>query len=118
VRLDGGDRVLLPEIVDYEVRRETLRARDLRALALLDGLGRQIEYLPLTTETMRLAAEFWAEVRQRRVPTAPETGLDVDVILAAQAAAAARGGEETVVATENPRHLERLVAARDWRDVG
>jgi hypothetical protein len=92
--------------------------RNLRALARLDELGRSLGYVPLTTAAMRQAAEWWALARQRGFPTGPEPGLDVDVILAAQAAAATEPGEETVVATENPRHVALFVAARHWRDLG
>jgi len=116
--LARGDRVQVPEIVDYEVRREALRARNLRALTRLDELGRSLGYVPLTTEAMRRAAEFWASGRQRGFPTGPEAGLDVDVILAAQAARTTDPGEETVVATENPRHIALFVPALHWHEIG
>lgn len=49
----AGQRVIIPEIADYEVRRELLRAGRVR----LDQLSTFAEYLPLTTEAMRRAAE-------------------------------------------------------------
>jgi predicted nucleic acid-binding protein len=116
--LARGDRAPVPEIVDYEIRREALRTRNLRALTRLDELGQSLGYLPLTTEVMRRAAEFWASARQQGSPTGPEASLDVDVILAAQAASLAEVGEETMVATENPRHLALFVSARHWRNIG
>jgi hypothetical protein len=64
---------------------------------------------------MRLAAQIWAEARQRGLPTADDKALDADVILAAQANLAASDGQSVVVATTNPGHLSRFVTdARTW----
>ncbi len=52
-------RVVVPEIADYEVRRELLRANKVKGVAQLDALARLIKYLPLTTSAMRQAAVFW-----------------------------------------------------------
>jgi hypothetical protein len=60
-----GSRVLVPEVADYEVRRELLRANKARGLARLDALAGLLEYLPLTTAAMRQAAVFWAQARRR-----------------------------------------------------
>lgn len=110
----GGSRVIVPEVSDYEVRRELLRAGKTRSVARLDALAAATEYLPLTTTAMRRAAEFWAEVRQAGRPTAGAEALDGDVILAAQADTL---GDEVVVATTNVRHLSRFVAAAVWTDI-
>jgi hypothetical protein len=64
---------------------------------------------------MRKAAEFWSQTRQSGLPTASEKSLDVDVILAAQAATF--GATDFVVATTNVRHLSRFVAAQDWQTI-
>lgn len=110
-QLLGGVRVLIPEIADYEVRRELIRAGRLQGVARLDDL----EFLPIDTKVMRLAARIWAEARQRGFPTADDKALDADVILAAQANLAASDGQSVVVATTNPGHLARFVAdARPW----
>ena len=45
-----GERVVVPEIADYEVRRELLRADKMRGVERLDALARLLEYLPLTTD--------------------------------------------------------------------
>ena len=71
-----GSRVLVPEIADYEVRRELLRANKARGLARLDALANLLEYLPLTTAAMRQAAVFWAQARQQGRPTADDKALD------------------------------------------
>ena len=111
------DVIALPEIADYEVRRKLLHLvrrgqASARSLARLDDLGRTLEYLPLTTATVRRAAELWAGARLRGLPTASSDSLDADAILAAQALAV--GG---TVVTTNPRHLGRYVAVRSWSDV-
>jgi predicted nucleic acid-binding protein len=108
-------RVVLPEITDYEVRRELLRANKLRGVAELDGLALTLEYLPLTTAGMRLAAVLWAQARQQRRPTAGNQALDVDVILAAQAMTL--GVANVVIATTNVSHLSQFVPADLWQNI-
>lgn len=110
-------RVVVPEIADYEVRRELIRAGKRRGIARLDALEDVLEYLPLTTPAMRRAAELWAEVRQQGQPTADPKALDADVILAAQGQTVAESGDEVVVATTNVGHLSRLIAAELWTDL-
>lgn len=110
-----GLRVIVPEIADYEVRRELLRARKERGLARLDALASRLEYLPLTTAAMRQAAVFWAQARQQGQPTADEKALDGDVILAAQAMTI--GVADVVIATTNVGHLSRFAPAALWPDI-
>ncbi len=111
----AGVRVLIPELADYELRRELLRARKAKGLARLDELAATLEYLPLTTEAMRQAAAFWAQARQHGVQTADDKAIDGDVILAAQAATC--GAVATVVATTNVGHLDRFTEARSWSQI-
>ena len=113
--LASGVRVILPEITDFEVRRELLRINSLESIARLDRLPETIEYLPITTEAMRLAANLWAQGRQSGQPTADPKELDGDVILAAQALLL--GMSDVVVATTNVGHLSRYVIAKFWQDV-
>jgi predicted nucleic acid-binding protein len=110
-----GSRVLVPEIADYEVRRELLRANKVRGLARLDALAGLLEYLPLTTAAMRQAAIFWAQARQQGRPTADDKALDGDVILAAQAMTL--GATDVVIATTNVGHLSRFAPAALWPDI-
>lgn len=84
--VNAGASVFIPEIADYELRRELLRAGKTKGLRRLDELKEQLDYLPLTTPTMLKAAEYWATTRQQGKPTADDKALDGDVILAAQAA--------------------------------
>jgi predicted nucleic acid-binding protein len=114
--LSGGAEVRVPEIADYELRRELIRINSAKALARLDELGQALGYVALSTPMMRRAAEFWANARNIGLPTAPDHALDGDVILAAQVAVSA-ADQHPVVATTNVKHLERFVPARLWRDI-
>jgi hypothetical protein len=80
--LAGGHHAAVPEIADYEVRRELLRIGSAAGIARLDALAIRVGYLPLTTAAMRKAAELWAQARQQGRPTADPHALDGDVILA------------------------------------
>lgn len=112
--LAAGRRVILPEITDYEVRRELVRRGSHRALVNLDRLPRTLEYLALTTPAMRLAADLWAQARNAGQQTAHDHALDGDVILAAQARSL---GVPVVVATDNPAHLSRFVPSESWQNI-
>ena len=63
--LASGFTIILPEIADYEVRREFLLADLVHSVQRLDRLKQVITYAPLTTATMLRAAELWASVRKR-----------------------------------------------------
>lgn len=110
-----GYIVMLPEIADYEVRRELIREGKTAGIRRLDQLKSQIPYRPLTTEVMLLAAQLWADARNRGKPTADRHALDGDVILAAQAILEVNAGNEVVIATTNVGHLSQFVDAREWR---
>lgn len=109
----AGATVVVPEIADYEVRRELLRAGKSAGVARLDALLGLLGYVALETAAMRLAAALWAQARAEGHPTAHDAALDGDVILAAQARTFAPGGD-VVVATTNPSHLRRYVEAQRW----
>jgi predicted nucleic acid-binding protein len=111
----GGARVLLPEIADYEVRRELLRANKVKGVAQLDALAKLLEYLPITTAAMRQAALFWAQARQQGRPTAGDKTIDGDMILAGQAMTLGVAG--VVIATTNVGHLARFVPAELWQNI-
>ena len=115
-RLQSGSRLAIPEIADYEVRRELLLAGLQSSLNALNALQTALDYLPLTTPIMREAASLWADVRRQGSPTADRQALDGDVILAAAARLLIRDGHNAVVATTNVGHLARLVPAQLWQD--
>lgn len=111
-------KIYVPEIIDYELRRKLLHlsqhphharkwARE--SLHYLDQFVAE-GYVPLTTETMRLAARLWADSRARGQLRGSEDTLDVDVILAAQANQA---GAQIV--TTNEKHFRGLADVFDWR---
>jgi predicted nucleic acid-binding protein len=107
-----GDQVFVPEIADYEIRGELLRADKKQGIARLDIIKNNIGYLPLTTAIMLKAAELWAQSRKMGKPTADPKALDCDVILAAQALDVG-----AKIATENIGHLSQFVEAKHWRDI-
>jgi len=110
-----GYIVMLPEIADYEVRRELIPAGKTAGIRRLDQLKSQIPYRPLTTEVMLLAAQLWADARNKGKTTAEHHVIDGDVILAAQAILEVNAGNEVVIATTNVGHLSQFVDAREWR---
>ena len=81
----AGIEVVIPEIADYEVRRELLRARKDRGLGRLNALKGLLEYAPITTAVMLKAAEFWAIARQTGRKAAEDMALDANMILVALA---------------------------------
>jgi len=111
----SGSRTIIPEIADYEVRRELLRANKTKGITRLDELGKLIEYFPITTAAMRQAAKLWAEARQQGQPTAGDKTIDGDMILVAQAITL--GVPDIVIATTNVGHLSRFIAAELWQNV-
>ena len=120
--LAAGDRVAVPEVADYEVRRGLIKggATAGGGLGRLDALASIYQYLPIDTATMRRAAELWAHVRNAGLPTAHPRALDADAVLAAQATMAAGPGDAVIVATENRAHIGRfpgIDAAEPWRSI-
>jgi predicted nucleic acid-binding protein len=113
-----GVEVVVPEIVDYEVRRELLRAGKERGLGRLDALKGMLDYAPITTPVMLKAAELWAIARRAGQQAADDASLDADMILAAQADSLNRADDPAVIATTNVRHLALFASARIWREIG
>jgi hypothetical protein len=111
--------VVLPEVADYEIRRELTRIRASGSLRRLDELVTLggLSYAPVTTVEWRRAAEFWADARARGVPTAARDALDADVILAACATTIGQPGDTMIVATMNVGHLSRYCDARLWTSI-
>jgi predicted nucleic acid-binding protein len=112
--LTVGVNVVIPEIVDYELRRELLLGNKQRGLRRLQSLHDTLNYMPLDTLVMRRAAELWAATRKRGLVLADPKAIDVDVILAAQALGVAEAGHNVTVATTNVKHLSLLVQAEEW----
>jgi predicted nucleic acid-binding protein len=113
--ITSGSRIIIPEIADYEVRRELLRANKTKGISRLDDLANLIEYLPITTAAMRQAARLWSQARQQGQPTAGDKTIDGDMILVAQAMTL--GVPDVVIATTNVGHLSRFIASELWQNV-
>ncbi|RMF63366.1 MAG: nuclease [Cyanobacteria bacterium J069] len=113
--MTSGRQIVIPEIADYEVRRELLRANKHKGIARLDDLAKFLEYLPITTITMRQAAQLWAQARQQGQPTAGDKTIDGDMILVAQAMTFT--SSDVVIATTNIGHLSRFISAELWQNI-
>ena len=109
--------IVIPEMADYEVRRELLRADKTASLLRLDRFAKIWIYLPLSTEAMRLAAELWSEGRKVGKPTADDKAIDGDVIVAAQALRFAAPEDQLIVITDNSAHLGNYVASSPYRAI-
>ncbi len=113
-------KLRVPEIADYEVRRELLRLKRNKSINRLNQLARY-NLIPLDTDTMRTAAELWANIRTEGQPTASDDSLDGDVILAAQAILQLSNFDEVVVVTTNLNHISRFESAgiqvQDWQQI-
>lgn len=108
-----GAIIVIPEIADYEVRRSLLSIRATGSLGGLDRLHQDPGvYLPITTASIRRAADLWAQARRQGQATAGEKSIDGDVILAAQALEYCSDADDWWVATENRRHLSRYLGER------
>jgi hypothetical protein len=117
-----GAVVFIPEIAEYEVRRELIRIRAVGSLRRLEHYldpNGGLKHLILTTDAMIKAAEFWAFLRQAGMPTASPDALDADAILAGQAAIVGQPGDTVTVATANLAHLSRFpgIDAQTWDQI-
>ncbi len=113
----AGHEIYVPEVIDYEIRRELLRANKKAGVANLDALKAAFRFLPITSPAMLLAADLWATSRQGGQPTGDPKKLDIDVILAAQALTLGIPAGSLVVATSNVAHLARFVPADLWSNI-
>jgi predicted nucleic acid-binding protein len=117
-REPGCRIVAIPEIADYEVRRGLILSGSTEGISRLDQLREDLGfYIPISTDSMRKAAELWADARRRGFATADDKEIDADVILAAQTMLFSGLADEPMVATYNERHLSRYLDARHWRDI-
>ena len=110
--------VFIPEITDYEVRRELIHQKLDNSLKRLDDLKslNGVSYLPITTEIMNKAAQLWGWARSTGQSTAQSAALDGDVILAATAIITVQKFEKKVIiATTNVKDLQRYYTdTRHW----
>ena len=112
--LKQGIRIYLPEIADYELRRELTRENKVASVLRLDNLAGVLRYVPITTDTMRQAAVMWALSRNTGRATSDPKELDGDVILCAQVLSLQLPSNAYIVATSNAKHLSQFVPADKW----
>ena len=117
--ISAGHSVRVPALAYYETLRElerlgaTAQISRLRAFCFSEP-GR---FLPLETAHLEAAAKLWAEARNAGLATADQSAIDGDALIAAQALSLGLTNGHLVVATTNPAHLSRYVAAELWSDV-
>lgn len=111
--------VVLPEIIDYELRRTLVLGKKLAGIQALDSLSSMgIAYYPLSTEIMVKAAQLWAWARQTGQKTAHDKKIDIDVILASQAITlASQYGDYVVIATVDTDDINRYTPAKVWQEI-
>lgn len=118
--LSKGVYVVTSEISDYEVRREFIRIKS-NGLAILDYLREVIDFLPLTTEVMKKAADFWANARQNHVPATDAKNIDADMIISAQWSLLSDQfpGRTVFIATKNIKHMKIFAKenAQEWINI-
>jgi predicted nucleic acid-binding protein len=117
--LSAGATFIIPEIADYELRRELLRMQQTKGVLKLESLKtvHGFQYLPINTRHMRTAAALWAEARRAGRPTSDAKAIDGDVILAAQALSLMDGDHRVITASTNAVHLSRFVPTAEWGDI-
>lgn len=112
--------LLIPEIVDYELRRQLLLNNRFKSIARLDALIKNRLVL-INRETILKACELWAWIRQQGLPTADKNNIDGDVILSAQAILQKQYYHEVTIVTENVKHLSRFciygIVAEKWSEI-
>lgn len=115
--LAAGHKIYIPEVIDYELRRELIRAGKPNSITKLNRLKGILHFLPISSPAMLLAAELWANSRQSGLPTGDPKKLDIDVILAAQALTLSVPMSDLIVATSNVGHISRFVPADLWNNI-
>ncbi len=111
------------DICDYEVRRslilESFKYNREQSIEKLNYFQNYIDFFPVTTNAMLLAAHLWATSRHQGQPTADSKTLDADVIIAAQCQLLQQEypGQSLIIATTNVKHLSRFVDAQEWQNI-
>ena len=78
--IDSDFDPFVPDVCDYELRRELIRAGLSRSERRLDEMVAYFGMVTTTAEVWRQAAGLWAEAR--KAGRADRKALDADVILA------------------------------------
>ncbi len=112
----AGIVVVMPGIIDYEVRRKLAHLNATAGLRRLDDLRARLDFREINTAILDRAADLWAAIRRCGLPTAGWQSLDAVCILAAHALDVSGPGDMVSIATTNTRHLGRFpgIDAREW----
>jgi hypothetical protein len=104
---EQGIDLLIPEIVDYELRRQLILDNREKSIRRLNSLIRD-RLILIDRETLLKACDLWAWVRRQGLPTADKQNIDGDVILVAQAILQKKFYDEVSIVTENVKHISRF----------
>jgi predicted nucleic acid-binding protein len=121
--LAKGVYIVSSDICDYEIRRSLLLLETQQLTAIsLDRLERWreiIDFLPLTTQVMQVAAKVWAEARRSGLPTAELKNIDADMIIVTQWSLLSDEypGRRITISTTNVKHLLPFCDAMIWPEI-
>ena len=117
--ISAGNSVRVPAIAYYETLRELERLSATAQILRLKTFcfTAPDRFIPLETAHLEAAAKMWGQIRNLGAPTAGPNDLDGDVILAAQALSLGIAAPGLIVATTNPSHISRYVAADLWTNI-
>jgi predicted nucleic acid-binding protein len=118
-------RFVTSDICDYEIRRGLVSSvnsgKDAPGLELLNFLktNEDLEFLPVTSDALELAANLWAEASSLGKQTSDSKNIDADMIISAQYQLLRDEfpGQKVIVATTNLKHLSIFCEAAHWRDI-
>jgi hypothetical protein len=121
-----GVRIVTSDLCHYEVTRgligSSIRSNEaapgIKSLELLkvDGF---LEFLPVSTEALDLAANLWARAFTSGQTTRDEKDIDIDIIISAQYQLLRDEfpGQQVIMATTNLKHLSIFCDTANWRDI-
>jgi hypothetical protein len=121
-----GVRFVTSDICDYEVRRGLISSflrsgKPASGIEILNSLKADgiLEFLPVSTESLDLAANLWARASNEGLTTRDDKNIDVDIIISAQyqLLQVDYPGQRVIVATTNLKHLSRFCDAARWQDI-
>lgn len=117
--LSKGAQVVIPNICDYEIRRELIRISS-SSVEELNNLRESLDCYEVTFDVLEEAAEIWAESRKISQPNTQKENIDVDCIVAACCRVLERenSGRVVILATKNIKDFQRTTNCALWQDIG
>jgi hypothetical protein len=121
-----GVRIVTSDLCNYEVMRG-LKTSSIRSGQVAPGIQSLeslksdgfLEFLPVATEALDLAANLWAGASTSGRTTRDEKDIDIDIIISAQYQLLKDEflGQRVIMATTNLKHLSIFCEAAHWRDI-